>query len=370
MLDFEKINAGYDGKPTCWSTEEWDVCRKILDSVFYNLYRQKNEINNENVRRELSKLSNFSELQSLINDFVKNEKTVTFQRLINLIQTDIIHSCQIKSKDLEILTNNLGSTPEQFLDNLKKEKEALRQFQIDANKKFSEIKKEYSKGYVRERFKTDVIEEMTEDYFKSIPSIKRMKEKIDEKYQKSNRVRDKIIDEIKNKISQFVDTSIVEMSIYLPVIDIDEIEQKARSRNTKKKWKSIRLYEKSGWVASVSRFFGRIAQKININNNFGYETYDFQDCETNEANVLSEAASSLYKELNYNLQEYQRKIQEELSAIIDNIDTQIKQKILQRENDYNKMAEGETIVCQIEKKEQEIAVLQKGIENLYIYKTA
>ena len=253
---------------------------------------------------------------------------------------------------------------------MNKEKENLKRFQIDANIRLSEIKNFYSKKYVRERFQVEVIDEMTEDYFKSIPSIKRMKEKIDEKYKKSNTIRDKILVEIKNKISQFVDSTIVEMNICLPVIDIDEIEQKARSRNTKKKWKSIRLYEKSGWIASISRFFGRIAQKMNINNDLGYETLDFQDYETNETNMISEAASTLYNELNYNLLEFQRKIQEELTAIIDNIDKQIKVEIKQREDDYNEMAKGATIVRQIEKKEQEIAILLKGIENINIYKTA
>ena len=370
MLDFEKINEGYDERPAYWSIEEWEVCCGIVYSVFRELSKQKKEKNNENVRRELSKLSNFSELQTLINDFVKNEKAVTFQKLINLIETDINHTYQIKCKDLEILTNNLGSAPEQFLDNLNKEKENLKRFQIDANIRLSEIKNFYSKKYVRERFQVEVIDEMTEDYFKSIPSIKRMKEKIDEKYKKSNTIRDKILVEIKNKISQFVDSTIVEMNICLPVIDIDEIEQKARSRNTKKKWKSIRLYEKSGWIASISRFFGRIAQKMNINNDLGYETLDFQDYETNETNMISEAASTLYNELNYNLLEFQRKIQEELTAIIDNIDKQIKVEIKQREDDYNEMAKGATIVRQIEKKEQEIAILLKGIENINIYKTA
>lgn len=370
LLDFEKINAGYDGKPAYWSTEEWEVCREILKSVFYELFSQKKDINNENIRRELSKLSNFSDLQSLINDFVKNEKAVTFQSLINLIEADINHSCQIKRKDLEILTSNLGSTPEQFIENLNKEKEAMKRFQINANKKLSELRNYYSKEHVNNRFDKEVLNNVTEEYIKTIPSIKRMKEFVDEKNQKSEEVRDNIISDIKNRVYQILDSAKVEMNISMPQIDIDDIEKKARISNTESTYKTIRVYKKSGIFNSFKRFLGGIMNWMKIDVNFGYETKCVESSVTNENKMIADVAIKIYKELLFELQNYQKGIQKQLTTLIESLDSQIKEKIQQRENDYNKMAEGETIVCQIAKKGKEISVLQKGIENLRIYKTA
>lgn len=109
---------------------------------------------------------------------------------------------------------------------------------------------------------------------------------------------------------------------------------------------------------------------MKIDVNFGYETKCVESSVTNENKMIADVAIKIYKELLFELQNYQKGIQQQLSTLIDSLDSQIKEKIQQRETDYNKMAEGETIVCQIAKKGKEITVLQKGIENLRIYKTA
>lgn len=369
MIDFEKIYDGNDDKPDHWTNEEWEDCLKIISSVFFELSRHKKEINNENVKRELLKMSNFSELLSLLNEFVKSEKADTFKKLIELIETDISHCIQIKNRDLEILTNNLGSTTEQFLDNLNKEKEALKQFQIDANKKITEIRNTFSKEYVNNRFHEKALNEVTEEYIKTIPSIRHIKEFVEDKIHKSEEIRDNIISDIKNRASQIIDSAQVEMNISMPQIDIDDIEKKARISNTTSTYKTVRLYKKTGMFNSFKRFVGSVMNWMKIDVDFGYETKGVNKPVTNEDKVIADMRTKIYKELTFELQQYQNNIQKCLTSLIDNIDSQIKEKIQQRENDYNKMSEGETIVCQIEKREQEIAVLQKGIENLYIYKT-
>ena len=88
-LDLETLT--FDGQPKNWDEKEWGVCRDLLGQIDIMLRRMKTEVNNENLRRLLSKLANFDGLRNMLDAFVREEKRTSFDIIISDIEEDIAH---------------------------------------------------------------------------------------------------------------------------------------------------------------------------------------------------------------------------------------------------------------------------------------
>ena len=86
-LDLESLVR--EGTPAHWDKAEWKVCQDLLRDIYTKiLFDDKTEVNNENMRRKLEELANFSTLRSLLNSFVQEEKCNAFRDIIDLIEKD------------------------------------------------------------------------------------------------------------------------------------------------------------------------------------------------------------------------------------------------------------------------------------------
>ena len=360
-LDLESLIM--DGQPQHWNPKEWEICRDMLGQIEIMLRRKKIEVNNENLRRELRELAHFEKFRSMLDNFVQEEKLSSFTTIINLINEDITQCISVKGKEISILRNNLGKEPDEFLADLEKEKEMLDDFQQQANDKIREIRNTFSKTHVNTIFEQKVLKEVSLDTFKSLSSTHEMRRKAEELGSKAKAVEKSIIERIREEVKQFIDTTQLQLNIALPAIDIRQIEREAREKSTTYSTETYRVKKKSGILGGLGRLFGKV-----FNTDWGYETETRTVSHTNPVEEHQHAALLVFKSLKDNLDSYQQNVHQELKLISDNIDSQIKEVIKNRKDSYDKLAEGTSIVEQINKIGDEIEFLKVALHRLEIYK--
>ena len=169
-LDLESLVR--EGSPAHWDKAEWMVCQDLLRDTYSKIFfDDKTEVNNENMRRKLAELANFSTLRSLLNSFVQEEKCNAFRDIIDLIEKDLNQCISIREKDIQILSNNLGKNPEEFLEDLEKEKEKLDDFQLTANNKMRDVRNANSKSIVSKKFGDKISKTLDLNTFMNLPSL-------------------------------------------------------------------------------------------------------------------------------------------------------------------------------------------------------
>lgn len=362
LLDLKSLL--FESKPAYWDEKEWEVCQDLLFQVESILrHREKTEVNNENMRRKLAELANFSTLRSLLNSFVQEEKCNAFRDIIDLIEKDLSQCISIREKDIQILRNNLGKNPEEFLEDLEKEKEKLDDFQLTANNKMRDIRNANSKSIVSKKFGDKISKDLDLNTFMNLPSLNQMRRKAEEMGELAKSVEKGIVEHIKEEVKDLINTSQISLNIVLPSIDVDQIEHDAKKESTTYSTETYRVRKKTGVGNRVGRFFGGL-----FNKDWGYETATRTIAHTDVEKEHKLAAESVFKNLKLNLDTYQENVQKELNIIIDYVDNQIKAAIKSRKTSYDEMAKGTNIISHINKKEEEISSLQKTVEQLTFYK--
>lgn len=362
QLDLESLIKS--GLPKHWNAKEWNICKDILRRVYWMLQDGKVEVNNENLRRKLRELANFSNLRSLLNVFVQDEKKSAFNSIIDLIEKDIDHCINTREKDIQILQNNLGRDPEDFQKDLEKEKAKLDDFQQSANDKIREVRGNYSKTKVDEKFQNDVFKGVSLDSFKSLSSLNQMRRKAEQLGDQAKAVEKSIVTSIKEEVKEFVNTSQISLNIAIPAIDIDQIEHDAKVESTTYTTETYRVRKKTDMLGgNIRRFFGGL-----FGTDWGYETSTRKIAHTDVEKEHDLVATAMYANLRRNLDSYQSNVQKELKIIEDNIDKQIKEAIKSRKANYDDLAKGAAIIDKIKEKEGELTTLQVALNYLEIYK--
>lgn len=360
-LDLETLT--FDGQPKNWDEKEWGVCRDLLGQIDIMLRRMKTEVNNENLRRLLSKLANFDGLRNMLDAFVREEKRTSFDIIISDIEEDIAHCISIREKDISILQRKLGKEPEEFREDLENEKAKLDDFQLRTNEKMREIRNIYSKTEVRAMFDREILEGVTVETFSQLSSINLMRRKAEEAGSKARALEKSIIEEIRKIVKSFVDTSLLDLNIALPALDIQQIEHDAKVESTTYEDVIHRGEKKKGFWGGVKRLFGNI-----FDTDWGYETWIEKVEHLDEDNMLMLAAKGIFGELKTVLGEFRDKVIQELEKIADRVGTQIAKDLANRKASYDKLAEGTDTAEQIDAKRAEIVALQDIINNLEVFK--
>ena len=315
------------------------------------------------MRRKLAELANFSTLRSLLNSFVQEEKCNAFRDIIDLIEKDLSQCVSIREKDIQILRNNLGKNPEEFLEDLEQEKEKLDDFQLTANNKMRDVRNANSKSIVSKKFGDKISKDLDLNTFMNLPSLNQMRRKAEEMGELAKSVEKGIVEHIKEEVKDLINTSQISLNIVLPSIDVDQIEHDAKKESTTYSTETYRVRKKTGVGNRVGRFFGGL-----FNKDWGYETATRTIAHTDVEKEHKLAAESVFKNLKLNLDTYQENVQKELNIIIDYVDNQIKAAIKSRKTSYDEMAWGTDIISHINRKEEEISSLQKALVQLTTYK--
>ena len=362
QLDYRALVKASTPAPSHWDADVWKDCRTLLRQV-KNLLEEDEEVefNNENARYKLHELANLETFRNYLNVFVKQEKNKAFCEIIEMIEQDINACIDIRQKDIRILKTNLGKSPQDFLKKLNEEKEKLDQFQQDINLKFKDLRNNYGKSQVDKKFQEKGLVNITPDVFKSLPSLKKMREKAETLGDRAKKVASSIKYDITKDINNFVVVSQKNKEFVLPPIDYkdiasriekkaDEDSDRTRQEKRRKATTETGLYIRK----RIGDFFGT---------DWGYEVW----YETVHYTDMDEAAASFCKYLMNELNKYRSQIAEQLEKQMDLIDTDIKPAIRKRKDDYDAMAKNASLANQITQKEREIKHLQTAIDYLRVY---
>lgn len=366
-LDFKSLVSVKTPAPSHWNYDVWKDCRNLIKLIKALLEDDEDaEFNNENARNKLRELANFDTFRGFLNEFVKQEKNKAFSDIVDTIEKDIKACISIRKQDIRILEANLGKSPQEFLEDLEKEKGKLDQFQVEANLKFAEFSKNYGKSKVDERFKEGGLADILPEVFKSKPSLREMREKAEELGNVAETIANGIQDSIVEDINDFVEISQQSKDFVLPPIDFravaHRVETKAREDGDK-----TREERREKAVTTTGNFyrarFSNWLRKRGFDSNWGYEVW----YETIHYTDMELAAISFCKSLREEMDNYRAQIADKIIKLIDLIDKDIKDAIEKRKEDYEAMAENMALVDQIDKKNGEIEHLQTAISNLGIY---
>lgn len=361
-LDFKSLVKDKTPAPAHWDTDGWKDCRNLIQQV-KNILENKDDIefNNENTRCKLHELANFETFRNFLNEFVKQEKNKAFCDIIETIEKDINGCIAIREQDIRIIETNLGKSPQEFLEDLEAEKEKLDQFQKETNIKFAEISNKYGKSKVDEKFQEGGLANITPSVFRSLPSLRRMREKAEELGNNAESIANEIQSSITEDVNDFLEISQRSKDFVLPPIDYRNIAYRIEEKAENASDKTRRIEHKE--AKTITGFFIRKRIGDFLGKNWGYDVW----YETVHYTDMDLAAISFCNNLREEMDKYRSQIAEQLEKQIDMIDEDIKAAIKKRKEDYDTMAQNTDLVDQINKKEGEIKHLQAAITNLGIY---
>lgn len=363
QLDFKSLVKSKTPSPSHWDADVWKDCRNLIKQVKALLEDDEDvEFNNENVRCKLHELANFETFRNFLNEFVKQEKNNAFCDIIETIEKDINACIAIREQDLKILEINLGKSPQEFLKDLETEKEKLDQFQQETNIKFAELSDKYGKSKIDEKFQEGGLANITPSVFKSLPSLRKMREKAEELGNNAEIIANEIQSSIAEDVNDFLEISQRSKDFVLPPIDYRDIASRLETKADKD---SDRTYQKEHKKAKTTTGLflrAKIGDCLGINLG-GYDVWH----ETVHYTDMDLAAISFCNNLREEMDKYRSQIAERLEKQIDMIDEDIKIAIKKRKEDYDTMAQNTDLVDQINQKEGEIKHLQAAITCLGVY---
>lgn len=361
-LDFKSLVKDKTPAPAHWDADGWKDCRNLIQQV-KNILENKDDIefNNENTRCKLHELANFETFRNFLNEFVKQEKNKAFCDIIETIEKDINACIAIREQDIRILETNLGKSPQEFLEDLEAEKEKLDQFQQETNNKFAEISNKYGKSKVDEKFQEGGLANITPSVFRSLSSLRRMREKAEELGNNAESIANEIQSSITEDVNDFLEISQRSKDFVLPPIDYRNIAYRIEEKAENASDKTRRIEHKKAKTTTGLFIRKRIGDFFGTN--WGYDVW----YETVHYTDMDLAAISFCNNLREEMDKYRSQIAEQLEKQIDMIDEDIKAAIKKRKEDYDTMAQNTDLVDQINQKEGEIKHLQAAITNLGIY---
>lgn len=127
-----------------WDEKVWKNCRALLRDIRDTLEDAGKNNNNENMLAMIQNWSSFGKLRSVLNDFVKTEKTNAYKDLLKTIREDINLCVQHRKNDIALLQKGTEEMQGQI--------QALRDAELEMNLTLGAIRRMFSKEIVAEKF--------------------------------------------------------------------------------------------------------------------------------------------------------------------------------------------------------------------------
>lgn len=336
-------------KPEHWDEKEWGVASDLLADMLVSFLTDNITFNNENLRRKLHELGNFSNLRRMLNDFVTKEKNNAFEAVINTILEEIKNRVSVKEKDLELL----NCAPEKFCEEIEKEKAKLVDFQTQANLHLANVRKTYGKSYVSQKFADDVWKDVSLISFKNLSSSDEMRWTADKVGERALKVEQSIVEDIKKNVASFVGNTKLTMQVSLPSIDFGTIENNARKAYSTYVTETYRVRKEDGIIGSVKRRWGTLCSYFGKKNDYGYVTKTRTKLEIDLEAANEKMATDIFNKLSSNISLYRDNVTKELNMILIEVDKGIKASIESRNHDFDNL-----VSVHKQDREREISVLK------------
>ena len=127
-----------------WNEQVWKKCRSLLRDIRDTLEDADKNLNNENLTAVIQNWSNFDKLRTILNEFVKTEKTNAYYEFLETVYEDIEICVKHRKNDIALLQNGT--------DEMQGQIRALKETELEKNLTLSSIRKNFDKNAIKERF--------------------------------------------------------------------------------------------------------------------------------------------------------------------------------------------------------------------------
>lgn len=142
--DAVSLMSSKNAPDALWNEKEWTACRRLLRDIRDTLEDDGQMVNNENMLLVANGWANFDHLRTVLNEFVKSEKTRAFDDLVQTIREDIGQCIEHRKNDVALLQKGV--------EEIKGQLKALELAELEKNEMLGTIRRSFSKENVKDRF--------------------------------------------------------------------------------------------------------------------------------------------------------------------------------------------------------------------------
>ncbi|MBD5239824.1 MAG: hypothetical protein HDS64_08715 [Bacteroidales bacterium] len=127
-----------------WNDDEWSIIKKIVSPIYMECLMSGTECTNTILFENLEKISRFEALRSMLYNFLNEEKSKAFEKLLNLIQSEFEAYSETLKKDIQTVSNGKKAIDEQIRE--------VQREQNQLNIALGKLRDEATPGVINEKF--------------------------------------------------------------------------------------------------------------------------------------------------------------------------------------------------------------------------
>lgn len=224
--------------PSNWDFEEWDQMTNLYTPIKKQLKQEGIQQEDESIEKVMKDWSNFDHLKSLLNSFMRKEKSAVFSKICSLIEEDYMGFTKGFQYQISVLEGE---------KNIQKEQNRLKEKQIEYNEKLNEISRNNTESSINEEYRF-VDERVLE--FASKDSIQLIRTAYLQLIDEAVKIENGLFDRIKTEFKDYLSS---DSSSIFDRIDLDELERKAEEKVAELEQKAEENSKVTKWVTDRDR---------------------------------------------------------------------------------------------------------------------
>lgn len=199
-----------------WNEQVWKICRSLLRDIEDTLEDADKNVNNENLTAMIQDWSSFDKLRTVLNEFVKTEKTNAYYDFLKTISEDIKLCVDHRKNDITLLQEGTEKMQGQI--------RALKEAELEKNLTLGSIRKKFDKNTVKERF-AFIDQRVESEIESSSASFKDIRREAINLYDLTDAKKVALFAEMASEFNKYVQVGTSKVFFKRP--DFEEIEKRA-----------------------------------------------------------------------------------------------------------------------------------------------
>ena len=295
-----------------WSKDECNAMFEMYSPLKRELKNRSLAINNENLLSLMEEWGNFSSLKKIINDFVREVKEVSFQKIASQIREDYELMIETYEKEIEELSGG-----QKVID---VERKRLKQKKVEYHKVLNKLRQLSAITPLLEKFKFVDNELASLSQKKTIDEVRVAYQNLMEK---ATSIEHKTFDELESEFQSYC-KRFDPKDIILRQIDFKTLEVKAQeSSTTEIPVYETETYETGGWSSETKT----------------RAVYVRTDKKVDQQKKLREFVAYVLNESRPIVSSFREQLKEKVKLLCKLVEEDINQKMLAKENRLNELEE-------------------------------
>jgi len=166
----DKVTVTSKKCPANWKQDEWTLMTNVLNRIIQQLEDEEIQPTNSSINKVMEQWSNFGHLKSMLNSFVKEEKSLAYDEICKKIEEDYCFFTDHIQNEIGIYEGKID---------LKKEESRLEEEKNRLNDVLNAMRREYSPGSIVKEFDFlddelgSISDQVKKRELKDIPAVKK-----------------------------------------------------------------------------------------------------------------------------------------------------------------------------------------------------